>query len=395
MAVKRLALITLVLALIGLACSIELVYAHAQISQGIAPGCNFNETVSCELVLSSSYAHLYGVPIAWFAVGAYLALLAAGLMVRSSASAQRRRQIASALFIGAVAAVGFSAYLAFVSVFIIGAVCPFCTALYVVNLALLVVTARLASATQAVTRDQQTWRTRVRMIGAGAVAALVLLAGTLVWKLGSAVGELTPDAICRRDPDFCEKYRRLPIAVVDVPGGHMKGSPTASVTIVEFSDFECGHCLKAYESLKTALPRFGKDVQLRFHHFPLDSACNPDVPEGRGHKYSCLAAMAAECAGQQQKFWEYHDQLFDHQPVFDRDSLLAYADRVGLDRAQFVACLDSDAARQVVQRDVAAGRQLRIESTPTLYLNGRTFRGAPNAEQLGYAIQLERKPNPG
>ncbi|MDX2165671.1 MAG: vitamin K epoxide reductase family protein [Deltaproteobacteria bacterium] len=390
MAFKRPAIATLVLALIGLAIGLELSHTHWQLTQKIAPACNVSSAINCEVVLSSDYAYLFGIPIAWTAVAAYAGFALAALVAWQTGSAQRRRQLASGLFIAAVAALGFSLYLALVSVFVLGAICPFCTGLYVVNLALLVATARLASATQAVTRDQQTWQARARLAGVGAVAALVLLAGTLAWKVSASAYDLTPAQVCERDPSFCEKYRAMPVTDGDLSGGHVKGSSDPKVTIVEFSDFECGHCLKAYESLKEVLPRYSKDVQVRFRHFPLDSACNPTIPPGAGHRYACLAAVAAECAGQQQKFWEYHDQLFEHQPVFDRDSLFAYAERVGLDRAQFTACLESDAARAAVQRDIAAGTQLKIESTPTLYFNGRTFRGAPTAQMLSYAIQLER-----
>jgi len=161
------------------------------------------------------------------------------------------------------------------------------------------------------------------------------------------------------------------------------------VTVIEFSDFECGHCANAYRSLKQVLPRFQKDVQLRFHHFPLDSACNPMVKHSL-HKYACLAAQAAECAGAHGRFWEYHDLLFDNQSHLDRDSLIAYAQRVGIDRDTFLACLDSEAPRQAIARDVAEGVRLGIESTPTFFLNGRTITGAPRADALGYAIQLER-----
>ena len=91
--------------------------------------------------------------------------------------------------------------------------------------------------------------------------------------------------------------------------------------------------------------------------------------------------MAAECAGAQGSFWEYHDLLFENQSTLDRDSLLAYAQRVGLDRAAFLACLDSDAPREAIARDVAEGMRLGIESTPTLFLNGRTITGAPRAER--------------
>jgi len=395
MALKRPAVATAVLALLGVILSIDLVYTHWQLAHGLPTACTISTTVDCGPVLTSDYAYIFGVPIAWFALATYIGLAAAALVVWRLPSTRRRQQVASALFMAAVAAVGFSIYLASIAFFVLGTVCPFCAGLYAINLGLLVATARLASAAQALTRDHQAWQARARLIGAGAVAALVLLIGTLVWKVGAASIEgQSVDEICKRNADFCEKYRALPVVALDVPEGHVKGSASPTVTIVEFSDFECGHCLKAYQSLKDVLPRLGKDVQVRFHHFPLDSACNPDVPAGAGHKYACLAAMASECAAQQQKFWQYHDLLFQHQPVFDRDSLLGYAENAGLDRVQFLSCLDSDAARQAVQRDIAAGRALHIESTPTLYFNGRAFRGAPDAQMLGDAIELERAAKP-
>jgi len=181
---------------------------------------------------------------------------------------------------------------------------------------------------------------------------------------------------------------------LDVPGGHVKGRPDAPVTIVEFSDFECGHCKLAYEGLKQALPIYGDQVQVRFHHYPLDGACNAAMPPGGGHKYACLAAMAAECADAQGKFWQYHDMLFEHQPAFTREDLLRYAADLGLDRDAFVACLESDAPRAAIRQDVASGTKLGIDSTPTLYLNGRTVRGALRGDTFGYAIVLERAAGP-
>ena len=137
------------------------------------------------------------------------------------------------------------------------------------------------------------------------------------------------------------------------------------------------------------MPRLQKDVQVRFHHFPLDAACNPAIKQSF-HKYACLAALAAECAGAAGKFWEYHDLLFDHQSALDRDSLLSYAQQVGIDRAQFLACLDSDAARSAIARDVAHGMRLNIESTPTFFLNGRQLAGARQPGELESAIRFER-----
>jgi protein-disulfide isomerase/uncharacterized membrane protein len=394
MSVKRPALATLLLALVGLAIAVMIARTHAQIDAGLATGCSVNEAVDCVPVLSSAYAYLFGLPVAWWAIAAYAAMAGAALLAMTTAGATRRRHLANLLLVAAVGALLFSAYLAFIAFVVLGHVCPQCFGLYVVNLLLLASTTWLASATQGSARDQQTWRSRLRLIGGGVGAVLVVLVAGVLWKGLTSVEELTPTEVCQRDPEFCARYEKLPVVPLDLPGGHVKGRADAPVTIVEFSDFECGHCKIAYEGLKQTLPMYGKDVQVRFHHYPLDAACNSTISPGGGHRFACLAAMAAECAAEQGKFWEYHDTLFDNQPSFSRDDLLGYADDLGLDRARFTACLDSDAPRAAIRQDVASGGKLGIESTPTLYFNGRTVRGALRGDTLGYAIVIERAATP-
>jgi protein-disulfide isomerase/uncharacterized membrane protein len=394
MSVKRPALITLALALGGVVVSILIARTHAELSAGLAAGCKINETINCAPVLGSEYAYLFGIPVAYFALAAYAGMVALALGAYLTASVARRRQAANLLLLGAVVSVIVSAYLAYVAFAIIGHVCPQCTTLYIINLLLLAATAWLTSAVQGSTREQQTWQGRLRLIGGGVVGTLVLLVAAVAWKGLNSPTAMSADEVCQRDPQFCSQYKNLPVVPLDVPGGHAKGRPDAPVTIVEFSDFECGHCKLAYEGLKQALPIYGDQVQVRFHHYPLDGSCNPAMPPGGGHKYACLAAMAAECAGAQGQFWQYHDTLFEHQPAFTREDLLRYAADLGLDRDTFVACLDSDAPRAAIRQDVASGTKLGIDSTPTLYINGRTVRGALRGDTFGYAIVLERAAGP-
>jgi protein-disulfide isomerase len=391
MALKRAAIATCAIALIGLAIAVNLAYLHAKLSAsaGYVSWCTINSEVNCDVVLASEYAEFLAVPVAVWAVVTYVAIGAAALALLTTARASRRRQLAGALFGISVWSVVFSLYLLFVSLFILHTVCLLCSGLYVVNLGLLVSTFLLYSAVRVAAREQQAWQGWSRMIAGGAGAAALVLLVIVGWKASQGEQVLSAEEIKQRDPDFYAWYAKLPMAGGELSGGHTKGQPDALVTVSEFSDFECGHCANAYHSLKQVLPRYQKDVQVRFHHFPLDPACNPAVKHSL-HQYACLAAMAAECAGAQGHFWEYHDLLFENQSKLDRDSLLDYAQRLGLDRAAFLACLDSDAPRQAIARDVAEGMRLGIESTPTFFLNGRTITGAPRADALGYAIQLER-----
>ena len=391
MVMKRAAAATVLVALIGLAIAGNIAWLHHNLASnpGAASWCNINQEVTCEVVLTSEYATVLGLPVAYWAIFTYLAIAVAGMIVLRTNSAARRRQLAAALLSVSVWGLLFSLYLAYVSLFVLNTICVMCSGLYVVQLGLLVSTAILSAVVRAPARAQNTWEGRTRQLAAASGVAVLLLVGVVVGKVVRGEPVLTADEIKSKDPEFYTWYAKLPTVTASLDGGHSKGQAGAVVTVIEFSDFECGHCANAYRSLKEVLPRFQNDVQLRFHHFPLDSACNPAVKHSV-HQYACLAAQAAECASAQGRFWEYHDLLFDNQSRLDRDSLIAYAQRVGIDRDTFLACLDSDAPRQAIARDVAEGMRLGIESTPTFFLNGRTITGAPRANALGYAIQLER-----
>jgi protein-disulfide isomerase len=130
-------------------------------------------------------------------------------------------------------------------------------------------------------------------------------------------------------------------------------------------------------------------VRIVFRHFPLDSACNPSVAS-RMHPQACLAAVASECAAEQGKFWQYHNLLFDNQQRLGREFLIAYATRLGLNTERFAACLSSDAVQARVERDTKAGAELGIDSTPTVFINGRKIKGALEPERLADALTLAR-----
>jgi protein-disulfide isomerase len=173
------------------------------------------------------------------------------------------------------------------------------------------------------------------------------------------------------------------------PDAAAKGRPDAPVTIVEFSDFQCPACGQAYRDLHEMLAR-RTDVRLVFRNFPLDNSCNEALPRAL-HPDACLAALAAECARQQNRFWEYHDRLFENQHTLDRESLFRYARDVGVDIPTFRNCLDAPATRDRITDDIRAGIAAGIESTPTLFINGRRIDGALERPFYDYALVLEQE----
>ena len=395
MSPKRAAVITAVLASIGTVVGVVLSSVHARLaaSTGYTSFCNVNENVNCDVVLSSEYARFAGFPIAWWTVLTYAVAVAAAVMVLASQRSTRRRQAAALLFALATWSLGFSIYLAAVSLFVLRTICLLCSTLYLVNAGMFASTWVMLSATRtegkAGSRAKEAWRRRTRIVTSGAALAVVVFLVFALWEaFGRDPKTLSAEEVARQYPEFHAWYTGLPVAVVDDGGRHRKGGP-AHVVIVEFSDFQCPHCARAYYDLKRLLPRFGSDVQLVFRHFPLDKACNPAITVS-AHPYACIAAVASECAEAQGRFWAYHDALFEHQSELNPDNLIRYAEELGLDREKFVACLDSDAPRRAVRSDIDAAQKLNITSTPTFFLNGRVLRGALESDKFEYAIRLER-----
>lgn len=162
--------------------------------------------------------------------------------------------------------------------------------------------------------------------------------------------------------------------------GPSRGASTAKVTIVEFADFECPFCGRVLEVLDRVLAMYPGQVRLVFRHFPL--SMHPRAPK---------AAEASACAGEQGRFWEFHDSLFESQAL-EGDALKAQAARLGLDAERFEQCLDSGKMAPVVQRDMAAGRQAGVSGTPAFFVNGVVLSGAQPLEAFRRAIDQELRP---
>ena len=141
---------------------------------------------------------------------------------------------------------------------------------------------------------------------------------------------------------------------------HIHGPATASVTVVEYGDFECPSCFQAHTALKVMLPHFGPQLRFVFRHFPLREV----------HPHAELAAEAAEAAGAQGKFWPMYELLFTHQQHLKEKHLLDYAGQVGLDLPRFQNEMNDHVYLQRVQENMQGGRHLGVRSTPAVYVNG-------------------------
>jgi protein-disulfide isomerase len=158
----------------------------------------------------------------------------------------------------------------------------------------------------------------------------------------------------------------VPMTTFDLKGAPTKGPADAPVTIVEFSDFQCGFCLRANSTVAQILAKYQGKVRLVFKHYPLVEL-HRDAPFG--HR----AALAAH---EQGKFWEMHDRLFANQRAMSRQDILAHAGTLGLDMTKFMADLDGPRLQAVLDRDLGEGRKVGVEGTPTFFINGTALVGA-------------------
>jgi protein-disulfide isomerase len=174
-----------------------------------------------------------------------------------------------------------------------------------------------------------------------------------------------------------------PIQNVSVDDDPARGDANASVTVVEFTDFQCPACAAMHPILDEVLKSYGNKVRFVVRDFPLTQ-----------HEFARKAAEAANAANEQGKFFEYISLLFKNQKALDVPSLKKYASEVGLDRARFDAALDRGVYAAEVEKDVTDGEMYGVGSTPTIFINGVQLRTL-STEGLKAAIdRATGKPTP-
>ena len=160
---------------------------------------------------------------------------------------------------------------------------------------------------------------------------------------------------------------RTDVATAGYPS---RGPANAPVTIVEFADFECPFCGGFYPTLKLVEKNYADKVRLVYRQFPITTI----------HPNAQKAAEASLCANDQQKFWEFYDALFSDQSRLDIPSLKQRAQTLGLNTATFNTCLDSGSKAATIQKDRDEAQRIGVNSTPTVFINGRLLGGRSYAE---------------
>jgi protein-disulfide isomerase len=155
------------------------------------------------------------------------------------------------------------------------------------------------------------------------------------------------------------------------PADHAQGPRDASVTLVEYGDFECPYCGEAYPELKAVQEALGDNLCFVFRNFPLTNA----------HPHALRAAGFAEAAATIGRFWEMHDKLYENQQALDDHSLRRYAHEVGLDGPLIESALRGDFEAKV-REHFSSGVRSGVNGTPCLFINGQRWEGPAEADAL-------------
>jgi protein-disulfide isomerase len=157
---------------------------------------------------------------------------------------------------------------------------------------------------------------------------------------------------------------------------HVAGSPLASVTLVEYGDYECPYCGAAHPVVNEVRRRLGARLRFAFRHFPLT----------RIHPHAERAAEAAEAAGAQGRFWQMHDMLYEHQAALEDEDLPVYAQALDLDLRRFASDLENGVHVPKIRTDFMSGVRSGVNGTPTFFINGWRHDGGYDLQSLLAAV---------
>jgi len=158
---------------------------------------------------------------------------------------------------------------------------------------------------------------------------------------------------------------------------HGQGRADAPVTLVEYGDYQCPYCGAAFPEVKRLQKALGKRLRFVFRNFPLTQA----------HPYALIAAEAAEAAALHGKFWQMHDLIYENQAALEPDILPAWAEKVGLDLDEFGTAIQQGVVTKRIKEDRMSGIRSGVNGTPSFFINGTRYDGAPDHDSLLAAVE--------
>ncbi len=423
------------LALAGLGVSIYLALFHFRLlsDPNFESACKFSETLDCDKVNSSIYAKPFGIPLGLYGAAFYATILA--LVGFSFARGEKFARALELIFGLSVLAVLLSLVLAYLSAFAIGAWCVFCISLYVINLLLLVVSYRAAGGgirTVVGGLDRELkgfYRSPMIYTSVFLFGGLTLVSGSFYRDRAKEAQDATVsrfmEAQARENREKAREARQSADVAANLPAepgsatppkphepddghnhsdpseaasqdkpvaltrqGHepVRGKVDAPVTVTVFSDFQCPYCKNAALILDEVLKKNPGRMSIVYKQYPLDSDCNANLSTAM-HENACEATIASMCAQRQGQFWEMHDLLFRNQNLLAPEQLEGHAQSLGLDMVEFKRCQQDRSVILDLVKDIDQAQAIAITGTPSIYVNGRKWKGALDPEAFSQLVQ--------
>ena len=383
--------LVLIFALIGLGAASASTFVHYRLltQPGYTSACDINETVSCTQAYLSEYGSVAGVPVAIGGVLYFALVLALAAFAWQPGSAARDRA-PGYIFLISIPAVAFSLYLAYASFFILHAVCLLCATTYVSVLAITFISwsAKKGAIADRLGSDVVAGLTSPKGLAVTLALVVAAVAGLAGFPreapvVAAATPETLPPVTDADRAKLAEWWEVQPKSVVPVdPGG-------AKVIVVKFNAYQCPLCGLTYNAYNPVFEQHKQDVRFVVKHYPLEAECNASVPGGT-HRASCEAAAAVIMAREKGTAEKMEAWLFSHlgPPILTADQVRQAAKDVA-------GIQDFDArypeVLKQVRADAALGDQLKVNSTPTFFINGRRLPEAVAAQYFNALLEIELK----
>lgn len=401
----------LILGLIGLFAAGFLTYRHIVVvstSGNVAESalCRASGSINCDAILRTDYSVIFGYfPSAVLGLMGFAFVL--WLVMNGLANERLRKICWAALLLYFFAAIGFSWYYAYVMMFEVDIICPWCIVVHVVNLISLVfiLVVVIKNRRKLLLPEISTRAERFYFIVGGLSLSLLVFFGSALWEKSLSFSDVKDQyeavvndpvvirAVIQGSPDY-----DIPTG----PGDPVYGKADAPYPIILFSDFKCPVCARSEKLFKTLVDKNPEVLKLVFLNYPLERECN-SVVLGDLHPGACSVARAAYSAfllGGNKAFWAYGDLLFDSQKRLSPEMLTRFAEQLNLDVKKFSDLMAPDSmAAEKVKQDIQVGIDLSISATPQVFFEGKRipemFQGRFLVEAMQSLIALRHPEKKG
>jgi protein-disulfide isomerase len=382
MSLKALKVIFYLLLIPAIFVSVYLLFQHYSIASGKSPETDLCYAIfgkGCAAAALTSYSVFLKIPVGGWGL-IYLALIGTYFLLNDFLDGDECVQIAFWISFGGIAVSLF--YLSFMIIYPMF-FCPFCTVFHFLNFGLFIALKRVSGKSfkelakglfkalgivflaKPVSAKFPQWKWL--LIVFPVIIALSFYQWSLIQGLNTTINKLANYNPLLEVEDF-ELQKVWDVKVS--PEDPLLGPENAPVNLVVFSDFQCTMC-GMFASNLIPLIQYNKGrLNIRFKYFPLSSDCNPLVTENL-HPFACEAARAAQAAHLQGRFWEYHDSIYVSGVIKSEDELFQLARILNLDMEKFASDYHSDNCQEKINSDILEGNRLKLEGTPTVFLNGR------------------------